>query len=297
MSGRTLASAKPISFRDPKFWNKLQLACKGKKTGFFKASAPNGSPLLVVSMEHSIKMIPFVRTAEELFSKTASTKSKVEKFAVVINGPTYGLTNSGKVDALIGDDPVAAKETLQQGRIVLNGKIIGGSKSNMYFIQNDTSATEKYKFGKGSAPTTANAALGNMGPLIINKLPFASSNAYQPKQPSAPAVGAPGKKFSKYLTQRSNARFTAISNQPNAVGKIVLGYRKDQSQLLIILQPHETVGVSISQLRDLCLKIGLDSAVYLDGSDSVMLMLDNNMIISQGPNKNETNVTGIGFRY
>lgn len=85
-------------------------------------------------MNQHIKMLPFVRTAEELFQKTAKRESLNNKFRLVINGPTYGLTKSGKFDALMGSDPVPASETLQEGRIVRGGKVIGGTKSNMYFI-------------------------------------------------------------------------------------------------------------------------------------------------------------------
>ncbi len=56
-------------------------------------------------------------------------------------------------------------------------------------------------------------------------------------------------------------------------------------------------GINISGFKGVALHLGLDSAVYLDGSDSVMLMLDNDIVISQASNKNETNVTGIGFTY
>lgn len=297
MSGRTLSSATPISTSNSLFWDKLQSASSDGKIGFFKTDLPNGSPLYVVSMDHSIRMVPFVRTAEELFEQTVKRKSATENFKVVINGPTYGLTKSGYADAVLGWDPVPAKDTLQQGQIILNNKVIGGRKSNMYYIRNDKAGTAKYTFGKGVAPINSDSALGNMGPLIINKLAFGSVNVYKPPQPRAKKTGEPTDENSKFLTQRSNKRFAAVMSQSDMTGKVALGYKQDKNQLIIMIQPNGSSSVSYAGLRSIASKIGLDSAVYLDGSDSVMLMLDNNLLISQGSNKNETNITGVGFAY
>lgn len=297
MVGKTLGSAVPISIGDANFWTRLQAASSSKGVGFFKDTLPSRGPLYIVNMHSSIKMVPFVRTAEELFETTATRESKARKLKVVINGPTYGLTKAGYLDAMMGSDPVPADNTLQQGNIVHDKKVIGGSKSNMYYVANYITNPIKYKFAQGAAPADADAALGNMGPLIINKLPFGQFNKYNPPQPKAVRVGQPIPAYQKSLTQRSNARFTAMASSADPVGKIVIGYRKDMQQLLILIQPHGSNGISITGLRGIALHLGLDSAVYLDGSDSVMLMMDDNILISQASNKNETNITGVGFTY
>ncbi len=293
----SLASATPISLDDTKLWPILLAASSGKKIGFFKTELPSGGPLYIVNMNQSVKMMPFVRVNEELFEDTARRESTTNKFKVVINGPTYGLTNTGKFDALIGKDPVSAAETLQEGYIIKNRKIIGGCKSNMYFIANYVGSKHKFRFGKGTAPESADAALGNMGPLLINGLPFGVVNKYAPYQADAKKIGAPCAKHQPFLIQRSNARFNTMISQPDIVGKIAIGYKIELGQLLILIQPHGTTGVSIAGLREIAFHIGLHSAVYLDGSDSVMLMIDNKIIIPQGSNKNETTITGIGFVY
>lgn len=136
-----------------------------------------------------------------------------------------------------------------------------------------------------------------MGPLLINGLPFGAVNKYAPHQADAKKIGAPSAKHHPFMIQRSNARFSTMISQPDIVGKIAIGYKIELGQLLILIQPHGTTGVSIAGLREIALHIGLHSAVYLDGSDSVMLMIDNKIIIPQGSNKNETTITGIGFVY
>lgn len=298
MSRRSLADAKPISIQDATaFWTHLQEASSHQNVGFFHITYLGSGPIYVVNFHHTIRMIPFVRKTEELFEMTAKRESNLQKLRVVINGPTYGLTTAGKLDALSGSDPVHPSETLQEGQVVYKGKVIGGSKSDMYFVRNDTGEAQKFKFGRGSAPTKTDAAIGNLGPLIINGVPFGPINRYNPPQPAAPSEGEPDTAQSKSLIQRSNRRFVAMSQQSERVGKIALGYRSDKAQMIILIQPHDTTGISISNLRDLTLKLGLHSAGYLDGSDSVMLMMDGHSLISQASNKNETNVVGIGFAY
>ena len=88
-----------------------------------------------------------------------------------------------------------------------------------------------------------------------------------------------------------------MSALPNPTGRIATGHHPDTQTLIIFIQPHGDIGIDIAGLRDLCTGLGLSSAVYLGGSDSVMLMIDHTALIRQGSNKNETNVTGIGFRY
>lgn len=298
MSCISLSDAKPISIQDvTAFWAHLAGASSHQNVGFFRITYLGSGPLYVISLHHSVRMIPFVRSQEELFAATAKRASKLQKLRVVINGPTYGLTTTGKFVAFAGSDPVHPSETLQEGRIVYNGKIIGGSRSDMYFVRNDNCETQKFKFGRGSAPTKADAAIGNLGPLIINGVPFGPINRYNPPVPGAPSEGEPEAAQAKSLIQRSNRRFVAMSQQSDRVGKIALGYRADKAQLIILVQPHDTAGISIMKLRDLAVKLGLDSAGYLDGSDSVMLMIDGNPLISQASNKNETNIVGIGFAY
>lgn len=65
----------------------------------------------------------------------------------------------------------------------------------------------------------------------------------------------------------------------------------------IEMVPFKSVGISITGLRDILADIKINSAVYLDGSDSVMLMVDGKFIVRAGSNKNETNITGIGFKF
>jgi hypothetical protein len=285
-----------ITLDDKQFWSKISASCKKNKVGHFNVTLPTNGMMHLIAMSDSIKMIPFMRAKEELFETTVVNENSKEKYSVIINGPTYGLTQSGKVDALLGSDPVPASETIQQGRIVRNNKVIGGKPSNMYYVANNPSASPKYTFGKGTAPMSK-AAIGNMGPLIINGLNFGPVNVYSPIQPNAKRLGEPSPKHATHLIQRSNRRFSANMGLASSTGKVVIAHIQSKNILLILIQPHGNIGISITGLRDLLSKLTINSAVYLDGSDSVMLMVNGKFLVRAASNKNETNVTGIGFKY
>ncbi len=298
MSYNSLSDAQSITFKNPtQFWNKISEQSSNKNIGFFRGTTSNNNELFIIGMHHSVQMVPFVRKREELFSQTAKMASATHKLKVVINGPTYGLTNWGLVDAMSGNDPVSPENTLQEGKIVYKNAVIAGRPSNMFYLKHDKAGSPPYSFGRGEAPTKADAAIGNLGPLVINKLPYGSMNLYSPPRPGAKIKGEPRAENAANLVQRSNLRFNAMSKLSAQTGKISIGYKKDKAQLIILLQPHGQGGLSITQLRDLYVQLGIDSAVYLDGSDSVMLMMDGKMLVSQGSNKNETCISGIGFKY
>ncbi len=287
----------PISFASPDFWKKIRHSTIDKKVGYFRAPFTAGGFAHVVAMCDAARMVPFVRTTEELFEATALRESTANKFSVVINGPTYGLTFSGKIDALLGSDPIPVAETLQQGNIVYKKTVLAGAPSDMYYVANHPNQLPRYAFGRGTAPTNAEAALGNMGPLIINKMPFGAKNVFNPSNAGAKLTGEPLPKNRPFLIQRSNNRFGDIAGRPSTSGKVVLAYSLYYRTVLIILQPQGNIGLSIHGLRDLLISVGMDSAVYLDGSTSVTLMLNSEFIVRASSNKNETNVVGIGFKY
>jgi hypothetical protein len=84
---------------------------------------------------------------------------------------------------------------------------------------------------------------------------------------------------------------------PAAPAKWELHIYSLKNILMILVQPHGNLGISIVGLRDILSKLKISSAVYLDGSDSVMLMINGKFIVRAASDKNETNITGIGFKY
>jgi hypothetical protein len=55
-------------------------------------------------------------------------------------------------------------------------------------------------------------------------------------------------------------------------------------------------GLTLDNLRDKLASVGTDDAVFMDGSDSAMLVVDGVFHIRQGENKDELTTVGLGFR-
>lgn len=135
--------------------------------------------LRYVAMKDSIKMVPFVRDEEELFSNTTARAISKHGFRVVINGQFYSLTQMGVIDALAGSDPVAAKHTTPNGLVVSNKSALSGrSAPQMFYVANQLKEVRRYRFGFGQSPTNVDSAIGGCGPLIINGLKYGVVNKF-----------------------------------------------------------------------------------------------------------------------
>lgn len=146
-----------------------------------------------------VSMRAIVRTREELFTTTIGRS--VGAFDVIVNGNYFGLTNAGRFDAYLGNDPVPAAETLIEGRVVRAGAAaIGDSRPQGFHIAeiaepgvNGRPGRLRYVTGLGDPPSGARTvtALGNLGPLISSGLPYGRGNRYRPPA-TGPATGDPG---------------------------------------------------------------------------------------------------------
>ena len=63
------------------------------------------------------------------------------------------------------------------------------------------------------------------------------------------------------------------------------------------MHPDNSAAMSITHFRDKLIKAGFDNAIFLDGSNSSMLMVEGVFYAKQAMSKNKTNVVGIGFKY
>lgn len=271
---------------------------------FWKNAVPQDlfrdGPLLFVVLEDSALMHILLRTHEELFEATVQRESRSQHFIVVINGNFYDVSKSGLMDAAWGHDPVPANATTPIGRLVDNFRSIGGRLApNNFYIANIAGPISGYEFGFGDAPTGSpyRSAIGGLGPLIINNLKYGNGNRYQPgTSAGAPTTGTPPSKYQANLIQRNNNTYIAASQLPASTGKTVIAHSSTEKKLLILVQSNgASNGITMDDLRDKLHGVGIDNAVFLDGSDPAMLFHHHSFFIRQGPNKDETNTIGIGF--
>jgi len=282
-----------VKLADPKFWN-----ATAKKEGVVLT---DGS-LQYVLLDHTYQLHPIVRSKEELFVDTLRRDGAGMK--VVVNGSYYDVTVTGKVDAVVGNDPVDAKETTVLGQVVRNGRVITGSPypDRFYFGQRlipSTATPWTYVADKGNPPADATmvAAIGGVGPLVVGALKYGVGNAYVPGT-KGPETGDPGA-LRPSLLQRNDNTFRSVSAKPDArvSGKTVVASSTARGKLLVAVQPHgSSPGQTYAELADWLLNRGFDHAVFMDGSDSATLMVDGFIRISPAALKNSTNVLGVGFR-
>ena len=225
---------------------------------------------------------------------------------MVVNGNYYDVSRAGLLDAALGHDPVAATETTILGRVVDNGAVIGGqsSPSMFYFAQYFLPSTDSrylwtYITGFGDPPLGGGtaAAIGGLGPLIIGGLRYGTQNRYRPgAPPSAPASGPPGTAATPFLVERSNNTFRSAESRPEPTGKTIMASSSTRRKLLVGVQAHGAApGSRYATLRDTLGNLDFDHAVFLDGSDSAMMMVNGTWVVQAGEDKDETNIIGVGF--
>lgn len=182
-------------------------------------------------------------------------------------------------------------------------KKVGSSEPERFFLSYrgeaavPNSFTSTYSIGFGDPPLEK-CAIGGLGPLIINKLPYGSKNVYRPGvPPGAPLIGDPGSVYSPYLLQRSSAHFAKVAAFSKRSGKVIFALNRESDVLLALVQPNDSkAGMSWDQVRDKLVSVATDDAVFLDGSDSALLVLKGVFVIQQDEIKNELTTVGLGFR-
>lgn len=285
-----------LSVKGGFFWPTVSSVTAGNGVGCFKDGA-----LRYVTLPDAFRMYPFVRTKEELFSTTISNQYQKQQYRVIINGLYFDVSYAGLFDALNGNDPVPAESTTIEGLVVnksnkKNPLIAGRSAPSMFFLANYFNQEPSYTFGFGSAPTDVDCALEGCGPIIINKLPYGKVNKYKDGRQGR-LIGEPNAENKPFLDQRSNATFKAVAGRSATSGKTVIAHSKKHRILfIIVLQDGVSPGMSINSLRDSLFSLGIENAVFLDGSDSSLLYVDGSPIIDAGSNKDELNTIGIGFK-
>jgi hypothetical protein len=244
------------------------------------------------------------RTATELFSDTVRRDVASRNYRVAINGNQWDATLDGISDAMWGTDPVEASQTTPIGHLVTRGAIAAGSaEPNRFYVSYNGPApipmrfTTTYSAGQGNPPLEV-SGMGGLGPLILNGLQYGTGNRYGPGVPAgAPAVGDPGPEHRPFLIQRNNYTYVDMAARGPEVGKVALAIHRESDMVLVLVQPDMApTGMTLDQLRDKLAGVGTDDAVFLDGSDSAMLVVNGIFHVSQAETKNELTTSGLGFR-
>jgi len=277
-----------LELSNPKFWTLI---------------APHHGQLMqdgslrYVMLTHEYQMKPLLRTKEELFSTTLLRAGTAMKLCV--NGSYYDVSAAGLVDVAWGNDPVDPAATTILGQVHVLGTRIAGSsqRQRFYFAQVKAAGTPgwTYRVGFGDPPPGVIAAVGGLGPLLWNGLRYGVGNRYAAGT-TGPATGEPPPALRGKLIQRNNENFRAADSLPPATGKTIIASHSASQKLLVAVQPHAAPpGQTYSWIASRLVDLGFDQGVFLDGSDSALLMLDGKLVIRPGEDKDESNILGVGF--
>lgn len=267
-------------------------------------------------LKGNIAIYPLIRVKEELFSTTVTNsyneilkdlaKKKVKADIYIINANWYDVSYSGILDAQNGTDPVSPEETTNLGLIYKNGYITSGqSAQEGYYISfirdivfKDPDLRNAFKMGKGDplSKDFPTAAFGDIGPLIINDLPYGGTNIYKKGTSNkAPLTGEPPKEYKTNLIQRSSKKFSQFDTKDRdsgyIKGKTCIGI--SDSTLIIGIQADGIKGPSLGGIRDYFIKHKCRYAAFFDGSDSSMLFENGKFTVRMGEDKNELCTAGI----
>lgn len=271
--------------------------------------------LHMVMMRSTANMRVILRVTEDRFTNVAPGLAGSP--IVIINGNYYDVTSAGKRDAFFFNDGAEPSETTPEGRLVNNGRLIGGTIRRQMFHFGKTTdpfvgppppiplraplPLPRYFSGFGPAPTRVNgrtvvSTIGGAGPLIIDGLRYGVGNLYRAGAPAnAPAAGAPPAAAQNFLTQRNNNTFRSANGLPPASGKTILAACSSRARVLVCVQEDGSAGQRLDHIRDRLFSLGFDHAVFLDGSNSSCIWFGGRWIVRPHEYKDETNTIGVAF--
>lgn len=77
----------------------------------------------------------------------------------------------------------------------------------------------------------------------------------------------------------------------------IVAHHSGQKKPGVFVKPDGSNNITLDSMKNKLPKCGFDNAIFLDGSNSSMLRVEETFYARQGVSKNKTNVVGIGFKY
>ena len=208
-------------------------------------------------------------------------------FDVKVNGWTYRA----------GSDPIDPSDCPPMGQVINASTVVAGRLNARHVLRGTGPGPGfAYSFGNGN-PSGAKplTVLGGLGPIIIGGLKYGNGNLYKPGTTGGPSTGDPGPTYASSLIQRNNNTYISLSKHGATVGKGVIAHNAAKKKLLVLIQPISmNTGITLDNLRDKLFGVGVENAVFLDGSDSVCFYNQAIWLAFPGENKNRVDPGGPG---
>jgi exopolysaccharide biosynthesis protein len=255
--------------------------------------------LFVVEATGKPQMVALTRTAKELFTTFIDREAKRQGLKVVINASFTDLSLWNSVKTVFSNDPLDASEAKPVGEVIEEGKQVAGSSSSgkFYFSQN-TCGLDRFSSGQGDPPSSSCAAVGGLAPIVVDGLPYGTTNMYSAGvPPGAPVTGDVDPKYQKYLVQKSNAMFTALEGRGATVGKVAVGYSSAKQKLKLVVEADgDAKGIDADKVRTMFTIDSMDNAVFMDCSNSTTLWFDGKFEVKPSRHKDEYLDVAVGFK-
>lgn len=254
-----------------RFWAAIHASIA---THRMKVFSDNG--VIYVAMSDKSRMLPTFGSNQHNIAQNSAGQ-------VGINGEFYGLSATDS-------DSSAVKE----GARIYNRKPTGGrSATQNYYIGNFWRGDTSYQFSQGKAPQKASASLGNCGPVIIDGIAYGAMTRIVPK--FASFVGTRTfNNIQNNVRKPTQINLPTMLKRPPYIGKTLVAHNSLHNVLFVLILPHAAQGVRLPDVRDKLLDAKFDNAVYLDGSDSSLLRINGEFIVSDG-SKSQNNMIGLNF--
>jgi Phosphodiester glycosidase len=209
----------------------------------------------VVQFGPGVELVPVAVASVEEFSAATGQGSALLKLEAVITGPQFEILQGSR--GLIG-------------QAVVNGRIIGNSAPDRYFMATikGPDGIDRLTFGKGDPPPkTVATGFGGAVPLIINGQ-------------SVPGYEKAWIRYAKSL----------------GTGKNIVAYDSKRNITALFIQPHAASGYSLQSVRSFINAAGYNYAVLFDGSGSTSLRYKGKAIVSPTIDRELLIPLAIGFR-
>ena len=256
--------------------------------------------LFVVEATGNLQMVALTRTRKELFTTFIDREAKSQNLKVAINASFTDLPGYlDRVHVMVSDDPLDPSESKPVGEVIEGGKQIAGSSSSgkFYFSQN-TCGLDRFSSGQGDPPSSSCAAVGGLAPIVVDGLPYGTTNMYSTgAPPGAPATGDVDPKYQKFLVQKSNAMFTELQGKGATVGKVAVGYSSAKQKLKLVIEADgDAKGIDAEKVRTMFTIDSMDNAVFMDCSNSATLWFDGSFEVRPSSHKDDYLDVAVGFK-
>jgi RHS repeat-associated protein len=175
-----------------------------------------------------------------------------------------------------------------ENRVTIEGR----SSPGTFYMSMDNMGT--WSFGAGDPPQNSSMAFGGGIPVVINGLAYGNGNLYSAGVPEgAPLIGPVPENCQQYLIQKNSNGY--VKQNTTNVGKAIVGYNSNTRAFIVCVQENGVQGLTLDTIKSYYLSWGFNNVLAFDGSNTAMLVQDQQVLIDPADYKDSSVPCGITF--